>query len=120
MGRRFESAGRLRGRLFLQPAILISPEPKAMESATCYLYILQSQSSGRLYIGQTANLDKRLEEHNQGVTPSTRNRGPWKLIFHLELPNRHDAMVLEHKLKKWKNKKKVLRWIERQKNELDE
>ena len=91
-----------------------------MPSPSCFLYILQSETSHRLYIGQTANLEKRLSEHNDGITPSTRNRGPWKMIFCLELPSRHDAMVLEHKLKKWKNKKKVLRWIERQKNELDE
>ena len=29
-----------------------------------YVYILRSQKSGKLYTGQTNNLDRRLVEHN--------------------------------------------------------
>jgi len=47
----------------------------------CFLYILQSESSGRFYVGSTDDLDRRLSEHLRGHTPSTRGRGPWKLVY---------------------------------------
>ena len=46
-------------------------------------YILQSQKSGRFYIGHTKDIEARLERHNLGMVTATRNKGPWKII-HLE------------------------------------
>jgi len=34
-----------------------------------YLYILQSESSGRLYIGQTNDPEKRLNYYDRGASP---------------------------------------------------
>jgi putative endonuclease len=45
-----------------------------------FLYILQSETSGKFYVGSTDDLDRRLSEHARGHTPSTRGRGPWKLV----------------------------------------
>lgn len=45
-----------------------------------YAYILQSQKSKRYYIGNTDNLKRRLIEHNEGKTVSTKNKGPWELV----------------------------------------
>ncbi|QXD15095.1 GIY-YIG nuclease family protein [Rhodocaloribacter litoris] len=36
----------------------------------CHVYVRQSASSGRLYIGHTYNLERRLAEHNAGQTPA--------------------------------------------------
>ena len=47
----------------------------------CFLYILQSESSGRFYVGSADDLDRRLSEHLRRHTPSTRGRGPWKLAY---------------------------------------
>jgi putative endonuclease len=77
-----------------------------------YTYILKSSSSGKLYIGQTNNLSERLSLHNSNQVLSTKNKGPWELIFYEEFSNRSDAMKLETKLKKWKNRDRIIRWIE--------
>ncbi len=45
-----------------------------------FVYVLCSQSSGRLYIGYTSDVTQRLGQHNHGITKSTKNRGPWQLI----------------------------------------
>jgi len=45
-----------------------------------FLYILQSQTSGKFYVGSTDDLDRRLSEHARNYTPSTRGRGPWTLV----------------------------------------
>ena len=47
---------------------------------TFTVYVLRSEASGRLYIGQTSDLKRRLREHAQGQTFSTRGRGPWVLL----------------------------------------
>ena len=49
-----------------------------------FTYILQSLKSGKLYIGQTNNIQKRLSKHNENEVKSTKNRGPWKII-HFEI-----------------------------------
>jgi len=45
------------------------------------VYALQSDATGNFYIGQTADLDRRLLEHQQGLARYTRNRGPWRLVY---------------------------------------
>ena len=79
---------------------------------TCY--IIQSNSSGRLYIGQTNNIDDRLQRHNKNLNNATKNKGPWKIIFNKNFDSRPEAVMLEHKLKAFKNPAKILDWILRQ------
>jgi putative endonuclease len=45
------------------------------------VYILFSEKDNLLYIGFTANLEKRLQTHNSGGSKSTAPRRPLKLIF---------------------------------------
>jgi len=65
-----------------------------------YVYILYSQTSSKYYVGQTANIDKRLKRHNQGIVPSTKSGTPWELVLQLEVSDRSEAMLLEKKIKK--------------------
>jgi putative endonuclease len=81
------------------------------------VYILESQSNGRLYIGCTNDLNRRLEEHNANHTRSTRNKGPWELVHFKRVGSKAEALELEKKLKSWKSRKRVLSWIERDKTE---
>lgn len=46
-----------------------------------YVYVLESINEGKRYIGYTSNLKRRLEEHNQGKTFSTKFNKPFKLIY---------------------------------------
>ncbi|MBU0711762.1 GIY-YIG nuclease family protein, partial [bacterium] len=48
-----------------------------------FTYILQSGLDQSFYIGYTANIKKRLEEHNNGESRYTKRKIPWKLV-HLE------------------------------------
>ena len=45
------------------------------------VYIIKSEKTGRQYIGYTEDIDKRLKEHNDGKTRSTKNKGPWNLLY---------------------------------------
>ena len=77
-------------------------------------YILQSQSSGQLYVGQTQNLDTRLKIHNSGANKSTKGRGPWIVLHYQTFDSRIDSCGLERKLKSWKSKQMILKWIKAQ------
>jgi len=47
-----------------------------------YVYILKSEKDGRLYIGSTADLKRRIQEHNSGKVVSTKNRMPLKILIY--------------------------------------
>ncbi|MBS1516667.1 MAG: GIY-YIG nuclease family protein [Bacteroidetes bacterium] len=76
-----------------------------------YTYILQSKKTGKFYIGQTNNLAGRLIKHNSGKVFSTKNRGPWELIFYKEFNTRSEAMVYEKELKNIRNTEYLLKHI---------
>lgn len=69
-----------------------------------FVYILKSKKSGQYYIGSTLNISKRLKEHNSGQTASTRNKGPWELVFEQKYPSIAEAQEIELGLKKLKRR----------------
>jgi putative endonuclease len=73
-----------------------------------HMYILQSLSTGRFYVGHTQDISIRLQEHNQGRVPSTRNRGPWRLFYTQEFLTRSEASQRERQVKQMKSRA----WIE--------
>jgi putative endonuclease len=46
----------------------------------CYVYALQSKSNGRIYVGQTKDINERLNYHNSGYVKSTYHDRPWELV----------------------------------------
>jgi len=64
-----------------------------------YIYVLQSERDGRLYIGQTKNLAARITAHNAGKVKSTRHRKPFELIHHEVFDTREQAIERERQLK---------------------
>ena len=64
-----------------------------------YVYILKSKKDGQLYIGQTSDLRKRLNEHNDGKSLSTKSRIPFELIYYEAYQNSLLAKQREYKLK---------------------
>ncbi len=44
------------------------------------VYILKSLKDANLYVGTTDNLERRLKEHNNGKSKSTKLRRPFKLV----------------------------------------
>ena len=69
-----------------------------------YTYVLKSLKSGKTYIGQTNNLENRLQAHNAGLSPYTKGRGHWKLIYYEEFSSRSDAMAREKYFKTGKGR----------------
>lgn len=60
-----------------------------------FVYILQSLSTGEFYKGLTDNIERRLHEHFNGRSPTTRTRLPLKLI-HVEIyASRYEARKAE-------------------------
>jgi predicted GIY-YIG superfamily endonuclease len=47
-----------------------------------YVYVMRSISDDGLYIGYSANLRRRLAQHNKGAAFATSHRGPWKLVYY--------------------------------------
>jgi len=69
-----------------------------------YIYILKSSTTGKRYTGSTQNLEARLKAHNDGLSPYTKGRGPWELIYSEEFPTRSEAMKREKFLKTGKGR----------------
>jgi putative endonuclease len=70
-----------------------------------YVYVLRSAKSGRLYTGYTADVGHRLGQHNVGITRSTRQGAPWKLIHPEPFETRRAAMQRERFLKSGRGEK---------------
>jgi putative endonuclease len=64
-----------------------------------YVYVLQSEKDENLYVGYTDDLKKRLNDHNKGRVPSTKNRTPLKLVYYEACLNQQDATKRENYLK---------------------
>ena len=94
---------------------ILSPRPFKLIMSSLqsgYVYILQSCSSGKYYIGSTINVEKRISEHDTGYVISTRNKGPWILVFKQEFDNIKIARQIEIKLKKFKRKDIIMKIIQ--------
>ena len=72
-----------------------------------YVYILQSQSSSRFYIGQTQDVDDRVAYHNANYSKSLKNRGPWQLVYIEKYETRAEAVRRERQIKSWKDRKMI-------------
>jgi putative endonuclease len=64
-----------------------------------YTYVLRSEIDNKLYVGWTEDLNRRIDEHNNGMVDSTRPRRPLKLIYYEACNNKKDAIAREKALK---------------------
>jgi putative endonuclease len=71
-----------------------------------YMYILLC-ANGNYYTGSTTDLQKRLEEHQNGEGANfTRKNLPVKLVYYEEYARIDDAFYREKQVQKWSRKKK--------------
>ena len=71
-----------------------------------YTYILRCKD-GSLYTGWTTDLERRVQEHNQGVGAKyTKSRRPVTLVYYEEYETKADAMRREYAIKQLSKKKK--------------
>jgi putative endonuclease len=65
-----------------------------------YVYLLESQSvPGQRYVGLTADLKRRLADHNAGRSPHTSKYLPWRLITYVAFSDEAKAIGFERYLK---------------------
>jgi putative endonuclease len=61
----------------------------------------------KYYIGSTANLEGRLQRHNNSNTGFTSTGKPWEIKYFETFETKSGAMKREMELKKWKNRIKI-------------
>ena len=69
-----------------------------------HLYILQSKSSSKFYVGISDNPERRLEFHNTIEKGFTSRYRPWEIVFLKEYASKEEALYYERKIKSWKSK----------------
>ncbi|KKS65326.1 MAG: Excinuclease abc c subunit domain protein [Parcubacteria group bacterium GW2011_GWA1_42_7] len=66
-----------------------------------YAYVIENKA-GKHYIGSTSDLVQRLRHHNSGANRSTKNKGPWIIVYSEEFADKKDAWLRERQIKKYK------------------
>jgi len=69
-----------------------------------YTYILQSEKSGRYYVGYAEDIQERLKRHNSGNVTATRNKGPWVIVYFETHENKAAANSRELYIKSMKSR----------------
>ena len=69
-----------------------------------FVYILQGSNKDKFYIGSTSDITRRIKQHTNGHTQTTRNMGKIDLVLVQEYNNLEIARKIERKIKKLKRK----------------
>jgi len=77
------------------------------------VYILQSLTTGKYYVGSTVDLERRLSEHQRHHSPYTQGRGPWRLVYDEPHADLEAARRREREIKGWKSHARIANWIAR-------
>ena len=64
-----------------------------------YVYVLHSVLDNNIYVGYSSDLKNRIQQHNEGLVQSTKNRRPLKLLYYEACINQQDATHREKYLK---------------------
>jgi len=71
------------------------------------VYILASPNGRALYIGVTADLGRRLDEHRRGLSQHTSRYNITKLVYVEACETALNAIEREKQLKRWRRDKKI-------------
>jgi putative endonuclease len=65
-----------------------------------WVYLMQSSAApARRYIGHTSDLERRIEQHNLGLSPPTAAHRPWELIVAVLFRDLGSGVAFEKYLK---------------------
>lgn len=79
-----------------------------------YVYAIYNRNVDKLYIGETDNLENRIQQHNNKYFPKSytaRYCGQWILIYFEEVPNRRTARKREKQLKSYQGREFLKKYI---------
>ena len=74
------------------------------------VYIIYSKKLDRYYVGYTESIEKRLYEHNAGISTYTSKAEDWVLKYREEYAARSEAIKRESAIKK-KKSRSYLEWL---------
>jgi len=75
-----------------------------------FVYIIYSLRLDKYYVGYTIDIEKRLAEHNGGVSTFTSKAIDWELKWVKKFESREKAMNEERKIKA-KKSRKYIEWL---------
>ncbi len=64
-----------------------------------FVYILQSEKDGSYYTGSTEDVEKRLAEHNSGISKYSSTKCPFHIVWYCAFQNKLQALAFEKYLK---------------------
>ncbi len=81
-----------------------------------YAYVIYNSERQRIYIGQTSDLEKRLQRHNgvlknKSKSFTSKNSGIWRLIYTEQFKTRPEAIKKEKQLKSFRGREFVKKFI---------
>ena len=76
-----------------------------------YVYILESKTTNKYYIGCSNNIDRRIKEHNNGLSKYTKNKGPWIIQYKEIYTTLSEARKREKQIKAWKKRSAIEKLI---------
>jgi putative endonuclease len=91
--------------------IVESPTKVPILSKFYYCYILKSLKNGQYYVGSSNNYKTRVFQHNNGLSRSTKNGRPWKLIYIEKYSTLANARNREKQIKRWKSRTAIERLV---------
>jgi putative endonuclease len=81
-----------------------------------YIYIIKSLTKGIYYKGISEDFQRRLEQHNKGLSQFTSTAMPWELVYVEKHETKRTALIREKKLKK--SKTVYIEWLINQQSNL--
>lgn len=88
-----------------------------IRTMTHYVYILML-NDGRLYYGETSDLERRVEQHNECKVKSTAPYQPSRLIYYEAYLNKTDAKIREKVLKSSRGREYIKKQLTQTLNDL--
>ena len=83
---------------------------KSLIMEDCFVYIIYSAFLDKYYVGYSADLSKRMTEHNSGISTFTSKSSDWELKYTERFLDRQSAQAREREIKK-KKSRKYIEWL---------
>ena len=82
----------------------------AMQASILLIFFIYSTKLDRYYIGYTADVNKRLAEHNTGISTFTSKAADWTIRYTENFTTRELAQKREMEIKR-KKSRKYIEWL---------